>query len=136
MRKISLNEEKWTQQLPSASHARSGSTPITSTGTGSDQGPAGFGRDEEVREPGSDVGHRCGDHPEPSVVMADRRRVDPSKDQLVALKFELGCSIEHVSDLRPFTRSCERNNGTPGNHVKDDVTRKYSSPMRQMLGSG
>ena len=26
--------------------------------------------------------------------------------------------------------------GTPGNHVNVDVTRKYSSPTRQTLGSG
>ena len=33
--------EKWTQQLPSPSQARSGSMPGTSTRTGSDHGPAG-----------------------------------------------------------------------------------------------
>jgi hypothetical protein len=30
----------------------------------------------------------------------------------------------------------ERKIGTPGNHVNVDVTRKYSLPTRQTLGSG
>ena len=93
--------EKWTQQLPSSSQARSGSMPgaLDAHRFGPRTGRV-LGGHEEVHDGGAGEDRR--DHPEAAVVVPDGRREHAARrERLGPPQVELGRAVERVAHLGP-----------------------------------